>query len=58
MKKGSFDPKTLVTIILIMAVVLFAIMIATNAIKPLGDLANSAKITDLLKTFGITGGTK
>jgi Mg2+/citrate symporter len=49
----GIDPKILVAIIIIMAVVLFSIMLATGAIKPVQDLLSKEKIADVLGIFGV-----
>jgi hypothetical protein len=48
----GIDPKIIVTIIIIMAVVLFSIMLAAGALGPVGDLLSKQKITDILGIFG------
>ena len=58
MRKGSYDPKIIVAIILIMAVVLFSIMLATGALKPISELASAQKISEILSILGIGGGIK
>jgi hypothetical protein len=59
MTKGVGDEiKMLITVIIVGAVVLLAILMATGALKPLSELASEASITNILKIFGITGGTK
>lgn len=53
MKMKGVDPKIIAVIIVMIAIVLFSVAVATGALKPVGDLLSAAKITDILSIFGI-----
>ena len=50
------DVKIVVGIILLLAILLFSLAIATGALTPLSDLMNNAGIEQILNSFGIRKG--
>ena len=53
----GMEMKTIVAILLILAVVIFSIMLATGALEPLGELMSATSIDNVLRIFGISGGS-
>ena len=49
----GMDPKILTAIIIMMAVLLFAIAMATGVLKPISDLLSMQTLTDILARFNI-----
>jgi len=48
------DPKILAVLIIMMAVLLFSIALATGVLKPLSDLLSMKTITDILARFNVS----
>ncbi|MEM5814200.1 MAG: hypothetical protein QXD77_00060 [Candidatus Aenigmatarchaeota archaeon] len=52
----GIDPKILVTIIILIAVVLFSVLLATGALGPVEDLLSKQKLSEILGVFNIRAG--
>jgi hypothetical protein len=55
--ESSSPIKMVASIIIIIALVIVAIAIAAGGLDRLNELADAGKIADILKIFGIGGGT-
>jgi hypothetical protein len=55
MKGVGDEVKMLVVIVIVAAIVLFAILLAMGALKPLEELASQSSINNILKIFGFGG---
>jgi hypothetical protein len=53
MKVKGMDPKIIAAIIIMMAVVLFSVAMATGVLKPISDLLSMQTITDILARFNV-----
>ncbi|MFH0829717.1 MAG: hypothetical protein V1887_00970 [Candidatus Aenigmatarchaeota archaeon] len=56
--RGVLDPKIIVVMILVVAITLFSIGLATGVLDPLKELSSKSSLADILRAFGIIGGIK